>query len=85
MRLPSLLRRAFIVGMIDATDTPPLDRAKAILGGNTGIAARLGITSQAVSQWQRVPVERVLDMERATGIPRHELRPDIYPPMQDAG
>ena len=37
-----------------------------------------GISSQAVSQWQRVPVERVLDVERLTGISRHKLRPDIY-------
>jgi DNA-binding transcriptional regulator YdaS (Cro superfamily) len=26
-----------------------------------------------------VPVARVLDVERITGITRHELRPDIYP------
>jgi DNA-binding transcriptional regulator YdaS (Cro superfamily) len=27
-----------------------------------------------------LPAERVLDIERVTGIPRHELRPDLYPP-----
>lgn len=41
----------------------------------TGIA----ITSQAISQWKRVPAERVLDVERVTGISRHDLRPDLYP------
>lgn len=39
-----------------------------------------GVSPQAISQWSRVPVLRVLDVERVTGIPRHELRPDIYPP-----
>lgn len=46
------------------------------------LARQLGITAQAVSQWSRVPVERVLDVERVSGVPRHELRPDIYPPPQ---
>lgn len=48
-------------------------------GGITRLAAELCISSQAISQWKRVPAERVLDVERITGIPRHELRPDIYP------
>jgi len=47
--------------------------------GNVGIGRGLGISSQAVSQWKRVPAERVLDVERITGVSRHELRPDIYP------
>jgi DNA-binding transcriptional regulator YdaS (Cro superfamily) len=59
----------------------PLEIAKAKVGGNTGLARALGkITPQAVSQWLRVPVGRVLEVERITGIPRSELRPDIYPP-----
>lgn len=43
------------------------------------IAEGLGITHGAVSQWRRIPAERVLDVERLTGISRHELRPDLYP------
>lgn len=49
-------------------------------GGPVKVAAALGITSSAVSQWKRVPPERVLAMEAATGVPRYELRPDMYPP-----
>lgn len=28
---------------------------------------------------RRIPAERVLEIEAATGISRHDLRPDIYP------
>lgn len=56
-----------------------LATAKQKAGGATGLASKLGdITSQAVSQWKRVPAERVLDVERVTGVSRHKLRPDIY-------
>lgn len=35
----------------------------------------------AITKWEkgRVPAERVLDVERVTGIPRSRIRPDIYP------
>ncbi len=49
-------------------------------GGPVKLAAALGVTSSAVSQWKRVPPERVLAVEAATGVARHILRPDIYPP-----
>lgn len=48
-------------------------------GGPSALSRLLGIRPQAVSQWRRIPVERVIEIERATGIDRHELRPDIYP------
>ena len=45
------------------------------------IASELGITRAAVSTWERVPAERLVEIERITGIPRHLLRPDIcFPP-----
>ncbi|MCJ2051198.1 transcriptional regulator [Methylobacterium sp. J-070] len=52
-----------------------LDKA----GGSRTVARQLGISRQAVEQWVSVPPTRVLDVERITGIPRHQLRPDIYP------
>lgn len=57
----------------------PVSRAIAAAGSATALAKALGINSQAVSQWKRVPAERVLDVERITGVPRHELRADLYP------
>lgn len=44
-----------------------------------------GITPQAVWRWRRIPAERVLAVEEATGLPRELLRPDIYgPPRAEA-
>ena len=48
-------------------------------GRVNALAASLKITAPAISQWERVPAERVLDVERATGISRHILRGDLYP------
>lgn len=57
----------------------PVNRFKAI-GIKPGfVASELGITAGAVSQWDRVPAVRVIEVEKITGIPRHVLRPDIYP------
>ena len=47
-------------------------------GRTTDLADALKISSAAVSQWDRVPAERVLDVERLTGVSRYELRPDIF-------
>jgi DNA-binding transcriptional regulator YdaS (Cro superfamily) len=60
-----------------------LERAKDVVGGPGALAQLLSatgrpITRQGVSAWPRVPAERVVDVERVTGVPRHELRPDLY-------
>lgn len=51
-------------------------------GGCSALGRSMGITHAAIRRWKllgRVPAERVLEVERLTGISRHELRPDIYP------
>lgn len=57
-----------------------LKEAIASAGGGKALARALGVSPQAVYQWSRVPVDRVLEVERFTGIPRGRLRPDIYGP-----
>lgn len=57
-------------------------RATDAVGGQSALARALGCTPQNVQKWcasGRIPAERVLAIEQATGISRHELRPDIYP------
>lgn len=61
------------------SDKSPLDRAKERVGGQAELAKLLGVTAQAISQWDEVPPLRVLAVEAATGVSRHELRPDLYP------
>lgn len=43
------------------------------------------ITSQAVSQWTKVPADRVIAVEGICGLSRHDLRPDIFGPAPAAG
>lgn len=47
-------------------------------GGVTELARRIGISQPSISNWTRVPAERVLSVEAATGISRTILRPDLY-------
>jgi DNA-binding transcriptional regulator YdaS (Cro superfamily) len=56
-----------------------LGRAKQRAGGAKALADMLGISIQAIGQWRKVPPLRVLQIEYRTGVPRHELRPDLYP------
>jgi TorA maturation chaperone TorD len=56
-----------------------LEAAIAAAGGVGALARALGISQPAVSSWQRVPAERVIAVESLTGVPRNELRPDLYP------
>lgn len=55
-----------------------LEKAIAKYGSARAFAIAIGVTPQAVSQWQKVPAGRVLAVEALTGIGRHELRPDIF-------
>lgn len=56
-----------------------LEKAIKATGTGNELAQRIGVTPQALSQWDRVPPLRVLDVERASGVSRYELRPDLYP------
>lgn len=59
-----------------------VERAIKAAGTASALAKALKISEQAVSQWRRgerpVPANRVLDVERITGVSRHELRPDVF-------
>lgn len=59
--------------------TDALKRAVKNAGGQAAFAREIGVTAQAVAQWDEVPPLRVLAVERVSGVSRHELRPDLYP------
>lgn len=64
--------------------TTAIERAVQAAGGRAKLADACGVRYQAVEKWvrlDRVPAERVLQIEEATGgaVSRHELRPDLYP------
>jgi DNA-binding transcriptional regulator YdaS (Cro superfamily) len=47
-------------------------------GGVVAMSKALGLSRGAVSQWKKVPLDRVVDVERITGISRRSLRPDVF-------
>jgi TorA maturation chaperone TorD len=55
-----------------------LDEAIQAVGGVTELARRIGIAQPSVSNWDRVPADRVVAVETATGVSRMRLRPDLY-------
>ncbi|WP_377838733.1 YdaS family helix-turn-helix protein [Bosea sp. UC22_33] len=48
----------------------------------SALAKDLNIHKSAVTRWTKwrmpIPVSRVADVERITGISRHDLRPDVF-------
>jgi TorA maturation chaperone TorD len=57
---------------------PGLEAAINAAGGISELARRLGISQPSVSNWNRIPSERVLSVEAATNVSRAILRPDLY-------
>jgi DNA-binding transcriptional regulator YdaS (Cro superfamily) len=69
-----------------STTAEPLEALHAAVeaaGSQSELARICNVTQPAVWRWlqtaKRLPAEYVLTVEAATGIPRHLLRPDIYP------
>ena len=49
------------------------------VGSAAELARRVGISPEAVCQWKgKVPVNRVIAVEAATGVSREHLRPDVF-------
>jgi len=57
---------------------PGLEAAIRAAGGIGALARALGLAQPSVSNWRRVPADRIAAVETATGVPRSELRPDLY-------
>jgi TorA maturation chaperone TorD len=59
---------------------PGLQEAIRAVGSVSELARRIGISQPSVSTWERIPAERVIPVETATGISRTVLRPDLFGP-----
>lgn len=57
---------------------PGLEQAIRAAGGVTELARRIGISQPSVSNWSRVPADRIAAVEAATGVARAALRPDLF-------
>src|SRR5665647_3516496 len=64
---------------------PGLNEAIRAAGGVSELARQLGISQPSVSNWNRVPAERVMSVETLTGVHRMVLRPDLFSERQMAG
>lgn len=58
-----------------------IEKACDAFGSQRQFALAMGVSPQAITKWleKGVPAERVLEIERVSGVSRHELRPDLYP------
>jgi len=59
---------------------PALEALLAMRGAVTRIATALGISTAAVSQWKRVPDDRVAEVAKALGVTPEQVRPDLAEP-----
>jgi DNA-binding transcriptional regulator YdaS (Cro superfamily) len=59
----------------------PVDRAVAAAGGEQAFMERVGIKRRSLFAWRAsgIPAVRLPAVVRVTGIPAHELRPDLFP------
>jgi DNA-binding transcriptional regulator YdaS (Cro superfamily) len=61
-----------------------ISRAVEAFGGQVALAKLLGVNPSLISQWVtgrlKVAARHVLTIETATGVSRHDLRPDVFGP-----
>lgn len=55
-----------------------VEQAAEKAGGIKALASKIGITHNALYSWRRVPAERVNVIATITGVPLHEIRPDVF-------
>lgn len=64
---------------------PGLSEAIRAVGGVSELSRQIGISQPSVSNWIRIPAERVISVEAVTGVDRATLRPDLYGDKTMAG
>jgi DNA-binding transcriptional regulator YdaS (Cro superfamily) len=68
------------------TEIDAIREAERRAGSQSALARMAGVSQTSVWRWwhgrARVAPEAVLAIETGTGVSRHSLRPDIYPPLE---
>ena len=72
-----------------STDASPLAKAVTVAGSQQALANALGVKQSTLWYWlakskRGIPAEYVIKVEQATGVPRHELRPDLFAANHEA-
>ncbi len=47
-------------------------------GGLRALARLLEISHNSIVKWDKIPADRVIEIEKRTGVARERLRPDLY-------
>jgi len=71
------------------TNHDAIKRAAGLAGGQAALARKIGASRSLVGYWIKhskrgVPAEYVHAVSKATGVPKRELRPDLYDAQQRA-
>lgn len=76
--------------MAETSQNPHIERAVKICGRQADLAEKVGCAQQTISKYLngeiRVSAEHAVAIERATvgAVPRHALRPDLWPQTEAA-
>lgn len=55
-----------------------LKKAIKAAGSVSALARSIGADRTSMQRWTHVPEQWIIKIEHATGVPREELRPDLY-------
>jgi DNA-binding transcriptional regulator YdaS (Cro superfamily) len=72
---------------IKAERRAALAAACELVGGEAKLAEKLGKTRSHISTWKfrgMIPADQAIPIEKATGVPRSVIRPDLYPAEESA-
>jgi DNA-binding transcriptional regulator YdaS (Cro superfamily) len=73
---------------MDSESIRAIKAAVEAAGSQPALAKRIGFAQMSISRWvngvQPVSPRAVLKIEDATGVSRHDLRPDLYPREEPA-
>ena len=64
--------------MSDKKISSGLKAAIKAAGTKAALARALGITPQSIERWERIPRDRIVEIERVLGVPRATLAPELY-------